>query len=86
MVYQVFCLPVFFCWIVKAGPLKRPDSMSTTKAMTITERNKQLYDLREMLAKKENEIAWIKQNIWLVNEMYDRENRETPLFEEMFGG
>ena len=57
----------------------------TTK-MTITERNKQLFELREMLAKKESEIAWIKQNIWLVNEMYDRENRETPLFEEMFGG
>ena len=86
MVYQVFCLPVFFCWIVKAGPLKRPYSMSTTEAMTITERNKQLYGLREMLTKKETEIAWIKQNIWLVNEMYDRENRETPLFEEMFGG
>ena len=60
--------------------------MSTTKAMTITERNKQLHDLREMLTKKETEIAWIKQNIWLVNETYDRENRETPLFEEMFGG
>ena len=54
--------------------------------MTITERNQQLFELREMLTKKEQEIAWIKQNIWLVNEMYDRENRETPLFEEMFGG
>jgi len=59
--------------------------MNETK-MTLTERNKQLYDLREMLTKKETEIAWIKQNIWLVNEMYDRENRETPLFDEMFGG
>jgi hypothetical protein len=59
--------------------------MNETK-MTLTERNKQLYDLREMLTKKETEIAWIKQNIWLVNEMYDCENRETPLFEEMFGG
>ena len=54
--------------------------------MTITERNKQLFELREMLTKKEQEIAWIKQNIWLVNEMYDRENRDTPLFDEMFGG
>jgi hypothetical protein len=54
--------------------------------MTITERNQQLYELRQMLTKKEQEIAWIKQNIWLVNEMYDRENLETPLFEEMFGG
>ena len=70
----------------KGGRVKCPYSMSTTKAMTITERNKQLYDLREMLTKKETEIAWIKQNIWLVNETYDRENRETPLFEEMFGG
>jgi len=86
MVCQVFYLPESFYWIVKAGPPKCPHSMSTTEAMTITERNKQLYDLREMLAKKETEIAWIKQNIWLVNEMYDRENRETPLFEEMFGG
>ena len=54
--------------------------------MTITERNKQLFELREMLTKKEQEIAWIKQNIWLVTEMYDRENRDTPLFDEMFGG
>jgi hypothetical protein len=63
--------------------------------VTITERNKQLYDLREMLTKKEQEIAWIKQNIWLVNEMYDRENRpdlftemfgDTPMAEEVYGG
>ena len=70
----------------KGGRLKRLYSIRHTPIMTITERNKQLFELREMLAKKENEIAWIKQNIWLVNEMYDRENRETPLFEEMFGG
>tara|TARA_B100000900_G_C20450850_1_gene663091 strand:+ start:328 stop:492 length:165 start_codon:yes stop_codon:yes gene_type:complete len=54
--------------------------------MTITERNRQLNELREELTTKENEIAWIKQNIWLINEMYDRENRDTPLFDEMFGG
>ena len=54
--------------------------------MTITERNQKLYELRQELATKQNEIAWIKQNIWLINEMYDRENRETPLFDEMFGG
>jgi len=54
--------------------------------MTITERNRQLKELREELTTKENEIAWIKQNIWLINEMYDRENRDTPLFDEMFGG
>jgi len=54
--------------------------------MTITERNRQLYELRQELSRKETEIAWIKQNIWLINETYDRENRETPLFDEMFGG
>ena len=70
----------------KGGRLKRPYSVRNKSIMTITERNKQLFELREMLAKKETEIAWIKQNIWLVNETYDRDNRETPLFEEMFGG
>jgi hypothetical protein len=54
--------------------------------MTITERNQKLYELRKELTTKQNEIAWIKQNIWLVNDEYDRANRETPLFEEMFGG
>ena len=54
--------------------------------MTITERNRQLYELRQELITKRNEIEWIKRNIWLINEMYDRENRDTPLFEEMFGG
>jgi len=54
--------------------------------MTLLERNRQLYDLRQELHKKQMEIQCIKDNIWLVNEMYDRENRDTPLFEEMFGG
>ena len=54
--------------------------------MTITERNRQLYELRQELITKRNEIEWIERNIWLINEMYDRENRETPLFDEMFGG
>ena len=54
--------------------------------MTITERNQKLYELREELITKQNEIAWIKQNIWLINEMYDREHRDTTLFDEMFGG
>ena len=54
--------------------------------MTITERNQKLYELRQELTTKQNEVAWIKQNIWLVNENYDQENRETPLFDEMFGG
>ncbi len=54
--------------------------------MTLTERNRQLYELRQELHKKQLEIQCIKDNIWLVNEMYDRENRDTPLFDEMFGG
>ena len=54
--------------------------------MTITERNRQLFELRKEMDKKKMEIECIKQNMWLINEMYDRENRDTPLFDEMFGG
>ena len=60
--------------------------MNTTKAMTITERNQQLYDLRKKLDQKRMELAWIETEIMAVNSQYDRENRETPLFDEMFGG
>ena len=82
MVCQVFCLPEFFCWIVKAGPPKCPHSMNTTK-MTITERNQKLYDLREKMHKLETQLAWVKQEIWIVNDQYDRQ--DLNLFEEMFG-
>ena len=57
--------------------------MSTTKAMTITERNQKLYDLRKKLDQKRMELAWIETEIMAVNSQYDREN--TDLFEEMFG-
>ena len=70
----------------KGGRLKCPYSMNTTKAMTITERNQQLYDLRKQLDQKRMELAWIETEIMAVNSQYDRENRETPLFDEMFGG
>ncbi len=54
--------------------------------MTITERNQKLYELRKELSKKETEMAWIKTKIMAVNSQYDLENRDTPLFDEMFGG
>ncbi len=57
--------------------------MRTTKAMTITERNQKLYDLRKKLDQKRMELAWIETEIMAVNSQYDREN--TDLFEEMFG-
>ena len=57
--------------------------MSTTKAMTITERNQKLYDLRVKMDKLNAELAWVKQEIWLTNDQYDRQNLD--LFQEMFG-
>ena len=51
--------------------------------MTITERNQKLYDLRAKMHKLETELAWVKQEIWIVNDQYDRQNLN--LFEEMFG-
>ena len=69
----------------KGGRVKCPYSMNETK-MTLTERNQKLYDLRQQLDKKRMELAWIETEIMAVNAQYDRENRETPLFEEMFGG
>jgi hypothetical protein len=58
--------------------------MSTTKAMTITERNQKLYDLRKKLDQKRMELAWIETEIMAVNSQYDREN-SPDLFEQMFG-
>ena len=43
--------------------------------MTITERNQKLYDLRVKMDKLNAQIAWIKQDMWLIREQYDRENR-----------
>ena len=58
--------------------------MNTTKAMTITERNQKLYDLRKKLDQKRMELAWIETEIMAVNSQYDREN-SPDLFEQMFG-
>ena len=51
--------------------------------MTITERNQRLYDLRAKMSKLNAELAWVKQEIWLTNDQYKRQNLN--LFEEMFG-
>ena len=52
--------------------------------MTITERNQKLYDLRVKMDKLNAQIAWIKQDMWLIREQYDRENG-IDLYTEMFG-
>jgi hypothetical protein len=57
--------------------------MNTTKAMTITERNQKLYDLRKKLDQKRMELAWIETEIMAVNSQYDRQNLD--LYSEMFG-
>ena len=56
--------------------------MNDTK-MTLTERNQKLYDLRVKMDKLNAELAWVKQEIWIVKDQYDRQNID--LFEEMFG-
>ena len=57
--------------------------MNNTQTMTLTERNQKLYDLRVKMDKLNAELAWVKQEIWIVNDQYDRQNLN--LFEEMFG-
>ena len=56
--------------------------MNNTK-MTLTERNQKLYELRKSLDKARAHVAWIEQEIWLVNDKYDRQDLD--LFKEMFG-
>jgi len=56
--------------------------MNDTK-MTLTERNQKLYELRKSLDKARAQVAWIEQEIWLVNDQYDRQDLD--LFKEMFG-
>ena len=56
--------------------------MNETK-MTLTERNQKLYELRKKLDEVRAQAAWIEQEIWLVNDQYDRQNLD--LFKEMFG-
>ena len=54
--------------------------------MSITERNQRLYELRKRQAELHASLAWVEQEIWLVRDEYERAQRDTPLFEEMFGG
>ena len=56
--------------------------MNDTK-MTLTERNQKLYELRKSLDKARAQVAWIEQEIWLVRDKY--ENQDRDLFKEMFG-
>jgi len=51
--------------------------------MTLTERNQKLYELRQKLDKARAQVAWIEQEIWIVNDQYDRQDLD--LFQEMFG-
>ena len=51
--------------------------------LTITERNQKLFELREKLNKARAEVAWIEQEIWLVNDQY--KNQDLDLYKEMFG-
>ena len=51
--------------------------------MTLTERNQKLYELRKQLDKVKAQAAWIEQEIWLVRDKY--ENQDRDLFKEMFG-
>ena len=51
--------------------------------MTLTERNQKIYELQKKLNEARAKVAWIEQEIWLVNDQYDRQNID--LFEEMFG-
>ena len=56
--------------------------MNNTK-MTLTERNQKIYELGKKLNEARAKVAWIEQEIWLVNDKYDRQNLD--LFKEMFG-
>ena len=52
--------------------------------MTITERNRRLYDLRQQLHDANMLVLAIKSEIYYTNEEYDRQNRPS-LYDEMFG-
>ena len=53
--------------------------------MTITERNRQQYDLRQEMYKAQQKVEFCKQQIARLNMEYQAQF-ETPLFDEMFGG
>ena len=51
--------------------------------MTITERNRQLYELRKQLHEAQLKVKGIEAAIVVVNEMYEQQQRP-DLFTEMF--
>ena len=53
--------------------------------MTITERNQQLFELREKLNKARTEMAWIELEIMAVRQQY-KDEQLGDLYTEMFGG
>jgi len=57
--------------------------MNTTPKMTITQRNEKLYDLRLKQSKLKAELAWVEQEMWVINDTY--KNQDIDLFKEMFG-
>ena len=57
--------------------------VSLRQQMTLTERNQKLYELRKKQDKLKAELAWIKQQMWLVKDEYERQDLD--LFKEMFG-
>jgi len=52
--------------------------------MTITERNQKLYDLREKLLKKRQELAWIETEIYAVRQQY-KDEQMGDIWEQMYG-
>jgi len=52
--------------------------------MTITERNQKLYDLREKLLKKRQELAWIETEICAVRQQY-KDEQMGDIWEQMYG-
>ena len=50
--------------------------------MTLTERNQKLYELRKRRDELKAQLAWVEQDIWLVQDEYATERLD--LFTEMF--
>ena len=57
--------------------------MQTVQTMTITERNQQLYELRNQLNAAQSRVQYLRTAIRHVNENYDREHGP-DLFTQMF--
>lgn len=53
--------------------------------MTLTERNQKLYELRNKLLQKRQEVELIEQQIYSVRQQY-KDEQMGDLYSEMFGG